>query len=142
MDESFVIKLEDLLLVTVPAHLLDSEIIICRRAVLRGIREHGVSCVLLNFAEVEICDSLFGRFVQGMSEMARLMGVQVMVSGLQDSVVETMVELGFDLPGIETVLDVDEAISRLARRRREADSAPGAEPPESVPATGWETDWE
>ena len=79
MDESFVVKLDDLLLVTVPPHLLDSEIVICRRAVLQGIRQHDVTWVLLNFAQVEICDSLFGRFVQSMAEMARLMGVRVMV---------------------------------------------------------------
>lgn len=129
MDESFVVKLDDLLLVTVPPHLLDSEIVICRRAVLQGIRQHGVTWVLLNFAQVEICDSLFGRFVQSMAEMARLMGVRVMVSGLQDSVVETMVDLGFELTGISTVLDVDDALSMVRQERGIV--------PRSAPAAMW-----
>ena len=120
MDATAVQKLEDLILVNVPPHLLDTEAVVLRRAVLRSIRLHTSRWVLLDFSQVEICDSFFGRFVQSMAETTRLMGARVIVSGLQDSVVETMVGLGFELPGIMTVLDVDEALCE-SRRIREAE---------------------
>ena len=39
------------------------------------------------------------------------MGADVIVSGLQDAVVETMVELGMTLPNIHAVLDLDDALA-------------------------------
>mgnify|MGYP001595114474 CR=1 FL=1 len=112
-------KLEDLLLVTVPPNLLDSQVVQLRRDTLRGVRRHRARWVLLDFSRVIICDSYFGRFIHGMATSARLMGAQVVVCGLQDAVVETLVELGFDLPDIHAVLDLDEAMafSRAAKER-------------------------
>ncbi|MBN1993170.1 MAG: hypothetical protein JW953_10740, partial [Anaerolineae bacterium] len=56
-------------------------------------------------------DSYFGRFIQSMAEMAGLMGADVIISGLQDAVVETLVELGMTLPNIHAVLDLDDALA-------------------------------
>jgi rsbT antagonist protein RsbS len=64
---------------------------------------------------VDICDSFFGRFIQSMAQMAGLMGAEVVVSGLQDAVVETLVELGMTLPNIHAVLDLDDAVERSRR---------------------------
>lgn len=108
-------KLENLLLVTVPRDLTDDEVISMRREILRAIRAYDSQVVLLDFAQVDICDSFFGRFIYSTSRMARLMGATVIVSGLQDAVIETMVELGMTLPDVEAVLDLDNALA-LSRR--------------------------
>ncbi len=125
MDDSTIQKLEDLLLVAVPRDLLDDEVLELRRQVLRRIRQHRSRWVLLNFSQVDICDSFFGRFIQSMVEMARLVGARVIVSGLQDAVVETLVDLGLFLPNIHAVLDLDDALA-LSRRERQEDSFSGA----------------
>jgi DNA-binding transcriptional MerR regulator len=46
------------------------------------------------------------------------MGADVIVSGLQDAVVETMIELGMTLENIRAVLDLDDALalSRTVQR--------------------------
>ena len=110
MEASTIQKLESLLLVSVPRDLMDSEVLQLRRQVLRDIRQHRSRWVLLDFSLVDICDSFFGRFIQGMAEMAGLMGADVIVSGLQDAVVETLVELGMTLPNVHAVLDLDDAL--------------------------------
>lgn len=127
MTSSPIRKLESLLLVTVPADLSDSQVVGLRREVLGGIRAFKSRWVLLDFSEVVVCDSFFARFIQGMAEMARLMGTAVVISGLHDAVVETLVEMGFDLPDIHAVLDIDEALalSREHDARSEPDSDPG-----------------
>ncbi|MGB1285079.1 MAG: STAS domain-containing protein [Aggregatilineales bacterium] len=104
-------KLENLLLVTVPRDLIDDEVIELRRNVLRAIRQYKSQIVLLDFSQVDICDSFFGRFIYGTSRMTKLMGAQVIISGLQDAVIETMVELGMTLDDVTAVLDLDDAIS-------------------------------
>jgi rsbT antagonist protein RsbS len=108
-------KLGNLLLVSVSRDLLDDEVIRMRREILRAIREHGSEIVVLDFHVVDICDSFFGRFIYSTSKTVELMGTRVIISGLQDSVIETMVELGMTLPEVQTVFDLDEAI-RLTRQ--------------------------
>ena len=105
-------KLENLLLVSVPRDLLDDEVIRMRRDILRAIREYDSAIVVLDFHMVDICDSFFGRFIYSTSKTVELMGAKVIISGLQDAVIETMVELGMTLPEVESVLDLDEAIRK------------------------------
>lgn len=111
MEASPIQKLENLLLVSVPRDLMDEEVITLRREVMRHVRQHHSRWVLLDFSQVDICDSFFGRFIQSTAEMAKLMGTEVIVSGLQDAVVETMIELGMNLPNIQAVLDLDDALA-------------------------------
>jgi rsbT antagonist protein RsbS len=117
METGTIQKLENLLLVAVPRDLMDEEVLRLRRDVAQEVRKNRSGWVLLDFAQVDICDSYFGRFIQSMAEMTGLMGAKVIVSGLQDAVIETLVELGMTLPTIQAVLDLDEALvfSRLAR---------------------------
>jgi len=110
VETSTINKLEDLLLVSVPRDLMDDEVLLLRRQVVQGIREYHSRWVLLDFSLVDICDSFFGRFIQSTARMVKLMGADVIVSGLQDAVIETMVELGMTLPNIRAVLDLDEAL--------------------------------
>jgi rsbT antagonist protein RsbS len=104
-------KLEDLLLVSVPRDLTDTDVLRLRQQVLRDIRRYDSRWVLLDFSLVDICDSFFGRFIHSTAQMAKLMGADVIVAGLQDAVIETMVELGMTLPNIHAVLDLDDALA-------------------------------
>jgi len=103
-------KLENLLLVSVPRDLIDEDVVRLRHDILKAIREFDSRIVLLDFSQVDICDSFFGRFIHSTSQMTRLMGTKIIVSGLQDAVIETMIELGMTLPDVDAVLDLDDAL--------------------------------
>ena len=146
METSMIQKLENLLLVSVPRDLMDNEVLQLRRQVARRVRQHHSRWVLLDFAQVDICDSFFGRFIQSMAQMTALMGAEVIVSGLQDAVVETLVDLGMTLPNSHAVLDLDAAVGMS--RQADEDSpdrrlpAPGtgaqvAEDSDLVPGEGY-----
>jgi len=138
MEISTIQKLENLLLVSVPRDLMDDEVLQLRREVAHRVRQHHSRWVLLDFSRVDICDSFFGRFIQSMAQMAGLMGAEVVVSGLQDAVVETLVELGMTLPNIHAVLDLDDAVE-MSRQAGDADFFEPSEPKERA---GGLTDWE
>ena len=127
MEESVIQKLESLLLVSVPRDLLDTDVIQLRRQILQRLRQHGSRWVLLDFSAVDICDSFFGRFIQSTIEMVSLMGAKVIVSGLQDAVIETMVDLGMSLPDVRAVLDIDDALVLSRAERNEADTSQSAD---------------
>jgi rsbT antagonist protein RsbS len=86
-----------------------------RRHILEAIREYGSEIVVLDFHLVDICDSFFGRFIYSTSKTVELMGARVVIAGLRDAVIETMVDLGMTLPEVQAVFDLDEAI-RLTRQ--------------------------
>ena len=115
METGTIQKLENLLLVSVPRDLMDEEVLRLRRQVSQEVRKYHSRWVLLDFSQVDICDSFFGRFIQS---MVGLMGADVIVSGLQDAVIETLVELGMTLPNIRAVLDLDEALA-LSREEQQ-----------------------
>ncbi|MFN8376931.1 MAG: STAS domain-containing protein [Anaerolineae bacterium] len=115
MEYNGIQKLENLLLVSVPRDLIDDDVIRMRRDILQAVRKHKSQIVLLDFSQVDICDSFFGRFIYSTSQMTKLMGAKIILSGLQDAVIETMIELGMALPDVDAVLDLDAALelSRL-----------------------------
>jgi len=115
LGTSTIQKLENLLLVAVPRDLTDNDVLRLRREVLKAIRQYRSRWVLLDFSRVDICDSFFGRFIQSIAKMAKLMGAEVVVAGLQDAVIETMVDLGMTLSDIHAVLDLDDALA-LSRK--------------------------
>ncbi|RLC67742.1 MAG: hypothetical protein DRI48_01500 [Chloroflexi bacterium] len=140
-------KLENLLLVAVPRDLTDDDVLRLRRQILQETRRYRSHWVLLDFSRVDICDSFFGRFIQSTARMARLMGADVIVSGLQDAVVETMVDLGMTLPHIHAVLDLDDALA-LSRENqplnqsmdgRDADEPSASSASSANESMGWET---
>jgi rsbT antagonist protein RsbS len=110
-ETAMIQKLEGLLLVSVPRDLMDDQVLWLRRQVLKDVRRHRSQWVLLDFSQVDICDSFYGRFVQSIAHMVKLTGAEVIVSGLQDVVVETLVELGMTLDDIHAVLDLDDALA-------------------------------
>lgn len=122
-------KLENLLLVSVPRDLIDEDVIRLRRETLRAIREYKSQIVLLDFSQVDICDSFFGRFIYSTSQMTKLMGAKIILSGLQDAVIETMIELGMTLPDVDAVLDLDDALT-LSRAMANQNGSNGKEQPE------------
>jgi rsbT antagonist protein RsbS len=128
MEISTIQKLENLLLVSVPRDLMDDEVLRLRREVVQKVRQHHSRWVLLDFSLVDICDSFFGRFIQSMAQMAGLMGANVIVSGLQDAVIETLVELGMALPNVHAVLDLDDALALSRSDRQDLDEFATDEP--------------
>jgi rsbT antagonist protein RsbS len=122
MQTGAIQKLEDMLLVSVPRDLIDVDVLNLRREVLQEIRRYGSRWVLLDFSQVDICDSFFGRFIESTARMAKLMGAEVILSGFQDAVIETMIELGMLLSNLTAVLDLDDALALSRKRRAEADA--------------------
>jgi rsbT antagonist protein RsbS len=143
MEASTVQKLEDLLLVSVPRDLMDDEVLQLRRDILRALRRYHSRWVLLDFSLVDICDSFFGRFIQSTSQTVKLMGADVIVSGLQDAVIETMIDLGMTLDNVHAVLDLDEALV-LSREQQDGRAdvlnlkADGADKPSFANSLGGE----
>jgi PAS domain S-box-containing protein len=76
------------------------------RALLAGIREHRAKIVILDITGVAIVDSGVANHLNKTIQAARLKGAHAIVTGISDAVAETIVDLGIDWSGIETLSDL------------------------------------
>lgn len=87
------------------------------RSLLAGIREQRAKVVILDITGVPIVDSGVANHLNKTIQAARLKGAQTIVTGISDAVAETIVDLGIDWEGIETLSNLQTglvaALSRL-----------------------------
>jgi rsbT co-antagonist protein RsbR len=76
------------------------------RNLLAGIREHHARVVILDITGVPIVDSGVAAYLNKTIQAARLKGARTIVTGVSDAVAETIVDLGIDWSGIETLSDL------------------------------------
>ena len=86
------------------------------RRLLEGIRMHRAKVVILDITGVPIVDSGVASHMNKTIQAARLKGARTIVTGISDAVAETIVDLGLDWSGIETLGDLQTGL-RVALRR-------------------------
>jgi len=110
-----VIKVGDLLLVTVPSDPDDETVSALQEQVLQAMARHQVKGLVLDISTVQTLDSFFARTIAESVQMVALMGGRTVLSGMRASVAITATQLGLTLGRAETALDVDRAIERLGK---------------------------
>ena len=76
------------------------------RVLLAGIRKHRAKVVILDITGVSIVDTGVANHLNKTIQAARLKGARTIITGISDAVAETIVDLGIDWSGIETVADL------------------------------------
>jgi rsbT antagonist protein RsbS len=108
-----VIKVRDMLMVTVPADPDDETISELQSRVLQMVERHEVKGLVLDISTVATLDSFFARTVAETVQMVALMGGRTVVAGMRPSVAITATQLGLTLGDAVTALDVDRALEIL-----------------------------
>jgi rsbT antagonist protein RsbS len=114
-----IIKIGDVLVVPIQSDIDDQTVLELQHRVLEVIEQTGVRAVLIDVSLLEMVDSFMGRMLSTMASMASIMDAQTVVCGIQPAVAITLVELGLELKGISTALDVDEGLKVLRERIRQ-----------------------
>ena len=123
MDRIPILKLRDLLLVTIQVDMHDRLALQLQEELTTRISETGARGVLIDISSLDIVDSFIGRMIANIAAMARVLDAQTVVVGMQPAVAITLVELGLTLPGVRTALNVDRGMSLLERASDEVAAA-------------------
>jgi rsbT antagonist protein RsbS len=108
-----VIKVRDMLMVTVPAEPDDETISALQEAVLTAMEKYDVKGLVLDISTVETLDSFFARTVVETAQMVDLMGGKTVVAGMRPAVAITATQLGLTFESIKTALNVERALDIL-----------------------------
>lgn len=110
-----VIKVRNVLLVSMPADPDDSTVAALQERTLEAMSQHNVQGLVLDLSKVEILDSYFARTVSETAQMVGLMGGETIIAGMRPAVAITATELGITLGRTRTVMNVEQALELAGR---------------------------
>ena len=128
MERIPILKMGDLLLVSIQVDMHDQLALALQDDLTEKIAKSGSRGVLIDISAVEVVDSFIGRMIANIAGMARILDARTVLVGMQPAVAITLVELGLTLPGVQTALDVERGMALLRRERRPAPSLVEVEP--------------
>ena len=108
-----ILKVGRVLIVPIQVDMDDHMVIHLQERILAELERTGARGVLIDISLLEMVDSFIGRMLSDIAAMARIMDARTVVVGMQPAVAITLVELGLELKGVETVLNVDEGFKLL-----------------------------
>ncbi len=123
MERVPILKIGDILLVSIQIELHDQSVVLLQEDLAARITATGAKGVVIDITGVEIVDSFIGRMLSTMAAMSRLLDAETVVVGMRPAVAITLVELGLSLGGVRTALDLEKGV-RLLSRRIEAGGGP------------------
>src|SRR4051812_25994101 len=119
-----ILKVGRVLIVPIQVDMDDNMVIHLQERILSELERTGARGVLIDISLLEMVDSFIGRMLSDIAAMARIMDARTVVVGMQPAVAITLVELGLELNGVETVLNVDAGF-RLLRSEFDMDDDDG-----------------
>ena len=116
-----VVKVREILLVTVPPDPDDGTVSGLQKDILDNLERFEAKGVILDLSLVNTLDSYFARMVIETGQMVSLMGGRTIIAGMQVGVAITAVQLGLTLGNLLTALDVDRAMDMLEQASEQSE---------------------
>jgi rsbT antagonist protein RsbS len=111
-----VVRVREILLVTLPSDPDDSTVSALQEKVLAAMERFQAKGVVLDISAVQTLDSFFARTVAETAQMIGIMGGRTIVVGMRPAVAITTTQIGLALGNIETALTVDRALDRVMQQ--------------------------
>lgn len=116
-----IINLYSNLIVPIQGTVPDEALAHLREDVTRRIDEDAARGLIIDVSGITMMDSHVTRSIRDLALTARLMGVNTVMSGLQSAVAITLIDMGLDIPGIHTALNLERALEHLLDLQEEED---------------------
>ena len=121
MDRIPILKMGRYLLVTIQVDMHDRLAMNLQDDLTERISSARAHGVLIDISSLDMVDSFIGRMIGNIAAMSRVLDAETVVVGMRPAVAITLVELGLELPGVRTALNVERGMDLLrAARLRES----------------------
>jgi rsbT antagonist protein RsbS len=114
-----IISLYGNLIVPIQGAIGDKAMALLSDDVARAIDSDTARGLVIDVSGIALMDSFVTRNIRDLALTARLMGIPAILSGLQPAVAITLIEMGLDIHGLETTLNLERALERLVQLRAE-----------------------
>jgi len=121
MDRIPILQVGEFLLVTIQGDMHDQLALSLQDDLTSRIEKLGSRGVLLDISALDMVDSFIARMIANISGMARILGAETVVVGMQPAVAITLVELGLTLPGVKMALNAERGMAMLRTAQAQED---------------------
>jgi len=111
-----ILQLKNVLLTSIQVDLTDQEALDFQSDVLDMLAQTEAKGLIIDITALDIVDSFLARVINETALMAKLLGAKVVLCGIQPMVALTLVEMGQELVGVQTTLNLDLAMEALQAR--------------------------
>jgi len=118
MERIPILRMGDLLLVTIQVDMHDRLAMTLQDDLTQRIVDDGAKGVLIDISALDLVDSFIGRMISNTAAMAAILDARTVVVGMQPAVAITLVELGLNLVGVKTALNVERGMALLGKSFR------------------------
>ncbi len=108
-----ILKLKDILITSIQIDLTDEEAIEFQTDVLSKVSETDANGAVIDITALDVVDSFMARVLNNTATMVRFLGAEVVLCGMQPAVAITLIEMGRELIGVETALNLDQAVDDI-----------------------------
>jgi len=108
-----ILKVKDVLLSSIQGDLTDNEVLEYQSQMLKMLEKTDAIGVLIDITGMDIVDSFMARVINETANMARIMGTEVVLCGMQPMVALTLVEMGRELIGVQTALNLSKGLDKI-----------------------------
>ena len=116
MDRIPILRMGKFLLVTIQIDLYDRLATNLESDLVQMVNKTGSKGVLIDISALSIVDSFMGRILGNIGSMSKIMDAETVVVGMQPAVAITLIELGLELKGVHTALNVDKGMDLLKQK--------------------------
>jgi len=119
MDRVPILKLGNALLVTIQVDMHDRLATALEEDLSAKIVSSRAKGVVIDISGLDIVDSFMGRMLDNIAAVSRMLDAETVVVGMRPAVAITLVELGLELNGIRTALDLERGMKMIQARLEE-----------------------
>ena len=116
MDRIPILRMGNLLLVTIQIDLYDRLATNLEADLVQMVYKTEAKGVLIDISALTIVDSFMGRILGNIGSMSKIMDAETVVVGMQPAVAITLIELGLELNGVSTALNVEKGMQLLRKK--------------------------
>lgn len=116
MDRIPILQMGKFLLVTIQVDLYDRLALNLESDLVQMVSKTGARGVLIDISALSIVDSFMGRIIGNIGSMSKIMDAETVVVGMQPAVAITLIELGLELRGVSTALNVEKGMALLHQK--------------------------
>ena len=116
MDRIPILRMGKFLLVTIQIDLYDRLATNLESDLVQMVNKTEARGVLIDISALSIVDSFMGRILGNIGSMSKIMDAETVVVGMQPAVAITLIELGLELKGVHTALNVEKGMELLTQK--------------------------
>lgn len=115
-----ILKQGQYLIATIQSALSDADLVQLRDGIVHQVGKLRSRGVIIDVTALDVMDSFATRTLRDIAQMIRLRGAETVIVGIQPEVAFSLVQLGTNLAGVATALDLEEGLAFLNRQMKTA----------------------